>query len=476
MSVAVTALPSYSTIWDSERELYRFLLATQSKLRGQQTVILSLSQRLEPVDFLQVLATISPLRTIHFYQESRDCQEALLGFGVCCQLTLQDSLTGGDRFAQAKQFVESCFHLIHPLPSTSSAGIVPTIYCGFSFFDQTDPQAAFPPAFVFLPHFQLIKRDYHYHLLCNFLIDKTRNLKFLVKQTFRQLQRIKQIQGHWPHRETFLPHHSQPQSVNPHLSEAIQSLLPAIQSQELHKVVLAQALDLVLPSSFGLADSLQRLRSHYPDCAVFSLGNGQGDYFIGASPERLLSIQQQQFLTDALAGSAPRGKTPQEDARLAHQLLQSEKERYEHQVVIEFLINRLTSLGLTPQRSPLKLLKLSNIQHLWTPIHAQLLPHLHPLEIIAQLHPTPAVAGVPTAKACELIQRHENFDRSLYAAPLGWIDYQGNSEFRVGIRSALIRQNQARLFAGAGIVLGSDPQQELAEIHLKLQTLLRALL
>ncbi|MFM7189313.1 MAG: chorismate-binding protein, partial [Microcystaceae cyanobacterium] len=74
------------------------------------------------------------------------------------------------------------------------------------------------------------------------------------------------------------------------------------------------------------------------------------------------------------------------------------------------------------------------------------------------------------------IQRHENFDRSLYAAPLGWIDYQGNSEFRVGIRSALICQNQARLFAGAGIVQGSDPQQEIAEIHLKLQTLLRALM
>ncbi|NEQ17552.1 MAG: isochorismate synthase, partial [Moorea sp. SIO3E2] len=93
----------------------------------------------------------------------------------------------------------------------------------------------------------------------------------------------------------------------------------------------------------------------------------------------------------------------------------------------------------------------------------------------AKLHPTPAVAGVPTKIACEQIRHYETFDRSLYAAPLGWIDYQGNSEFIVGIRSALIAGNHARLYAGAGIVAGSDPNKELAEINLKLMVLLKAL-
>jgi menaquinone-specific isochorismate synthase len=147
-----------------------------------------------------------------------------------------------------------------------------------------------------------------------------------------------------------------------------------------------------------------------------------------------------------------------------------------------------------PQLLPTpQLLKLSNIQHLWTPIQAQLDTDIHPLEIVAELHPTPAVAGVPTKIAQEQILALETFDRSLYAAPLGWVDHQGNCEFIVGIRSALIESEKpsghgyvdvqtrpkaykARLYAGAGIVAGSDPNKELAEIQLKLQALLKALL
>jgi menaquinone-specific isochorismate synthase len=220
---------------------------------------------------------------------------------------------------------------------------------------------------------------------------------------------------------------------------------------------------------------LQNLRQNYADCYVFSLSNGRNNCFLGASPERLISIQNQQLVTVALAGSAPRGKTKREDLTNANHLLQSEKEKREHQAVIEFIMQRLQELGLSPQRSPLKLLKLSNIQHLWTPIYAQLKPPIHPLEIIAKLHPTPAVAGVPTQVACAAIQKYETFERSLYASPLGWVDYQGNSEFIVGIRSALIHKNKARLYAGAGIVAGSDPVKELAEIELKLQALLQAL-
>lgn len=122
------------------------------------------------------------------------------------------------------------------------------------------------------------------------------------------------------------------------------------------------------------------------------------------------------------------------------------------------------------------LLQLPNIQHLRTLITAEVPQHLHLLEILAALHPTPAVAGMSREVAQQQIHKQETFERHLYAAPLGWIDYQGNGEFTVGIRSALINGSQARLYAGAGIVAGSDPQRELAEIQLKLHTLLDALL
>ncbi|MDE5072184.1 MAG: chorismate-binding protein, partial [Trichodesmium sp. St5_bin8] len=136
----------------------------------------------------------------------------------------------------------------------------------------------------------------------------------------------------------------------------------------------------------------------------------------------------------------------------------------------------LQYLGLKPKYLPQpNLLQLSNIQHLWTPINAEVSQNIHLLKILSQLHPTPAVAGVPRDIAQEQIQNFETFDRSLYAAPIGWIDHQGNGEFTVGIRSALIDGERARLYAGAGIVTGSKPDQELAEVQLKLQTLLKAL-
>ena len=259
--------------------------------------------------------------------------------------------------------------------------------------------------------------------------------------------------------------------------QSVAAVLEHLGQNGLHKVVLADVMDVVAEVPFDGVRSLQTLRQNHPDCTVFSVGNGRGQSFIGASPERLLSIRENQITTDALAGSAPRGLTPDIDIQLAQTLLNSEKERYEHRVVVEFLLNQLRSLGLTSQcATEPQLMRLFHIQHLYTPISATLKPHrVSPLEVLSRLHPTPAVAGVPRQQACDLIRQQETFDRGLYAAPIGWIDTAGNSEFIVGIRSALIDGCNARLYAGAGIVSGSQPDRELAEIKLKLRSLLNAL-
>jgi len=258
--------------------------------------------------------------------------------------------------------------------------------------------------------------------------------------------------------------------------QSVRSVLESIAAGELSKVVLSQAFDICSDRPFDLINSLDNLRSLYPDCYIFSTGNGRGQNFIGASPERLIAVRGGELITDALAGSAPRGDVAAEDADIAHRLLSSDKDRREHQAVVDFIVERLIHLGLTPERaSQPRLMRLSNIQHLWTPITAAISSDIHLLEILAELHPTPAAAGTPRDVAQTQIRRHETFDRSLYAAPLGWVDYHGNGELIVGIRSALIDGDRARLFAGAGIVAGSEPDRELAEIQLKLQALLRAL-
>jgi len=178
----------------------------------------------------------------------------------------------------------------------------------------------------------------------------------------------------------------------------------------------------------------------------------------------------------ALAGSARRGETEEEDVRIGAELLQSGKNNCEHAIVVammqEALKNHCTHVYVSaaPQ-----LLKLKNVQHLKTPIVGELIPGRCILDIMADLHPTPAVGGFPHHAALEAIRNTEKLDRGWYSAPLGWIGASGHGEFAVALRSGLIDGSKARLFAGCGIVADSDPQTEFAESCLKFQVMLHAL-
>jgi menaquinone-specific isochorismate synthase len=157
-------------------------------------------------------------------------------------------------------------------------------------------------------------------------------------------------------------------------------------------------------------------------------------------------------------------------------LLERTKEVHEHEVVLETILRRLKNLGLASVSAErARLLLLPNVQHLCSPVSATMPPGMHLLDVLATLHPTPAVGGQPCAAVVPDIARLERFDRGLYAGTVGWFDEAGDGEFVVAIRSALMDGNRARLFAGAGIVEGSVPADEKAETDLKLGALLQAL-
>lgn len=481
-------------LFQSHRDLHQFLsTCKQASIEKNFPQIVSISLEIDPVDPLVIYQQIAKSSQISFYFEKREIggrfypkseaiaisngasnTSSIAAFGSVAQCQVE----GKNRFQVAREFIQTTLDNTTIVGNENLPFMGPLFCCSFTFFDNHSAQdVPFPAATIFLPAWQVSVQGSRCLVVANLTIHAGSQLESTVDELFQTLQTIRStnynLAGPAIDNQTFLKlqHVSQPQ----HFKWAVMSALESIHGNVLDKIVLAHAVDIVSPLPFRPVDSLHNLRRLYPDCYIFATGNGNGQQFIGASPERLISLRDRQLITDALAGSAPRGKTTCEDAHLANRLLNSTKEMHEHQVVIEFITRQLCQLGLTPTSHPLRLLQLSNIQHLQTPIQAKVPAHIHLLDAVAELHPTPAVAGVPRAIACEHIQRYERFERSLYAAPIGWVDHRGNGEFAVGIRSALIDGCHARLYAGAGIVAGSDPERELAEVQLKLQALLAAL-
>ncbi|NJS09086.1 MAG: isochorismate synthase [Microcoleus sp. CSU_2_2] len=476
----MTVIPHRANLLQDRNQLHQFLLNCQQSLTEKdRTKIVSISQEIYPLDPLAVLQEISESCHRHFYFEKRDPiadnSFAIAALDAAIHLTV----AGSDRFALAQNFIRSC------LASTITIGAErlpfsgPHFFCSFTFFDENSTaNSYFSPATIFLPKWQITRQQDSCTLVANALVEKDINVKTITENIWETFDRIASHKYRKLRNviNSSISLKQIPVNDASQFKTSVKSALESIESQYFSKIVLSQAINVISQTPFSLIDSLNNLRLSYPDCYVFSTSNGKGQNFIGASPERLISIHNNQLLTDALAGSAPRGKTEAGDAKLARELLESEKDIREHQVVIDFIVDRLSKLGITPNFSLVpRLLQLSNIQHLWTPITARIPADIHLLKILAQLHPTPAVAGVPRDIALEQIRRCESCDRSLYAAPLGWIDRRGNGEFAVGIRSALINDDRAILYAGAGIVAGSEPEKELAEIQLKLQPLLNAL-
>lgn len=262
-----------------------------------------------------------------------------------------------------------------------------------------------------------------------------------------------------------------------HYLRAVGEALRRIAADSYEKIVLARILDLHSARPLHPLAALNRLREHYPSCYAFSFANGKGQSFIGCSPERLLRVQDGSILTEALAGSAPRSDSAGQDAYLGSELLHNDKDLREHELVRAQIEADLRSLGVELDAQPAgpRLRKLPNLQHLWTPLGGTLPAGCGLLDVAARLHPTPAVGGVPRAAACKDVPKLEAAGRGLYTGALGWVDAHGNGEMVVALRSGLIDSHRARLYAGAGIVEGSDPEMELRETELKFRPLLDSL-
>jgi isochorismate synthase len=243
----------------------------------------------------------------------------------------------------------------------------------------------------------------------------------------------------------------------------------------LRKVVLSRSVIVRADVAAVPIDLTARLRSSYPGC--FTFGWQEGDAaFIGASPELLVERTGHLMRSQPLAGSAPRGEGEDEDRAIGEALMASGKDRFEHRVVVDDIVARLQPVAhrVTAPSVP-SLLKMANVQHLASEITAEPDEDRSVVELAGAIHPTPAVAGLPLDEALAFIQKAESIDRGWFAGGIGWADGRGDGQIAVALRCALIRGATAHLFAGAGIVAGSQPEREIEETRLKFRPLLNLL-
>ncbi|GEK35577.1 isochorismate synthase [Kurthia sibirica] len=266
--------------------------------------------------------------------------------------------------------------------------------------------------------------------------------------------------------------------MEPYKEEYLQSITQVtdkIKEGVAEKVVIARSLALEFSAEVTASNVLAQVYAEQPESYLFALEKEQ-NLFFGASPERLVLVKDNKAYSSCIAGSIKRGATKEMDDQLGQSLLNDAKNLQEHQYVVEMISQSFKEncINYTVPTAP-QLLRIRDIQHLYTPVEGDLNEGATILQMVANLHPTPALGGSPRGKAMDMIRDYEPMNRGLYAGPIGWMNAEGDGEFAVAIRSALLQQKKAFLYAGGGIVADSEAMSEYDETLVKFRPMLRAL-
>jgi menaquinone-specific isochorismate synthase len=471
----MTILPIKPAQDASPEALRAFLAGCQLKAAADGAPVLaSISLVVPALDPLAVLEAIFEPTEPHFYAERPSACSAIAG----AEVALSATASGPGRFAAVQRFIDETLARTVAVGDVDAPFGGPHFFASFAFHDEVEAGEAFPAARVFVPRWQVARAGEVTTAVANLLVEAGSDLDALTQRVWRAHGKFARFEVGEAARESG----AEPATLKFSQSEAgdyraaVARALKRISAGEFQKIVLARAIDLMANRELHPLEVLNGLRERFPDCYAFSAATGAGPSFIGASPERLVRVSQGVTETEALAGSARRGAGASEDAALAAGLLRSEKDLREHRHVIDSITRRLEPLGVKLEHAPTPALrKLANVQHLHTPMRGKLPEGVRLLDLVSVLHPTPAVGGTPREAAVAAIRGLEGFPRGLYAGALGWINARGGGEFFVGLRSALVEGPKARVYAGAGIVAGSEPEREFVETELKFQALLAAL-
>jgi len=393
-----------------------------------------------------------------------------------------DGSASTDRFAAIEAEARDLFELP---PVTDGEPTAPSrYYGGFSFRSDHTPVdfwSGFAPALFHLPAFELEgggRRSAR--LTVRALVgpddgDVDRTVRLLLSRAGRIAEGLCEPSGAGDESPPTVPM-TRVESERSLWEAAVTDALAVISSGRVSKVVLARTMDVVTEYRLDPVEMVQHLWEKNRGSHVFLFEPADGCPLVGATPETVATMSRGVFHATAVAGTVARGETPEEQEALAARLLASEKDAVEHRIALDDMVARLGPLAHEVHAQPEPhVLTLARIQHLETEIRASVPEGSTVLKVLEALHPTPAVCGLPRDDALEFLSHAEPFERGWYSGPVGWFDVEGNGVFAPALRCAVARDHQWRLFAGAGIVAGSDPGLEWEETSIKFEPVLRAL-
>jgi isochorismate synthase len=389
-----------------------------------------------------------------------------------------DSTQGPDRFASASTQAADVLRdaVIEADLSLPAAG--PMWVGGFSFAPgggRTPEWRSYPEALLVLPELTLVRRGDEVTATTNIMCRPGDDAAGLAERLLARIAGLRRDPMPFVDPDPIggydLTSVRPPEVFEHGVAEASRS----VAAGDVQKLVLAREVTVTAGAPFKPAAVFDALRSGYPSCYCYCVGTPEAA-FVGASPELLVRRSGAVVSTVALAGSTRRSADPAVDDHLGERLLHSAKDLTEHRSVVRTIERSLAphSVWVTAADEP-SLIKVANIQHLATPIRAQLAEPRNAIELAGALHPTAAVGGEPWERARALVGELEQLDRGWYAGPVGWMDATEDGELCVALRCTLLTGNVAHCYAGAGIVADSDPEAELAETEVKLQAVLPAL-
>jgi len=332
----------------------------------------------------------------------------------------------------------------------------------------------FPPATFYIPEIILLRSEEESYCIFNFIFKDEKQVETILKDFKEKLRHLINLNGKIDYlpaltTEDILNDSAEDKSNWNKLVDEAKDILKNNQSE---KLVLSRQKIFSASNHPDWDFIFKKLEKKFPECYLF-LNKSKNSYFFGVSPEKFISVNNGKIEVEAVAGSAPRSRQQPEDMNYENGLLVSKKNLKEHKYVSEFIINVLKeySTNIISSDKP-EIKKLDNIQHLITKVSAELKVKDKLIELIEALYPTPAVCGVPKNDAIEYIRQLEDYDRGLYSGLIGWLDFNGNCDFSVTIRSALAKGKEITAYAGAGIVEDSNPDEEFIETQLKLKPIL----